>query len=129
VNSVEQMLELKTWAVVGANNNKDKFGYKIFRFLLDNSELTVYPVNPGIEEIQGNICYKTLSDLPKKPDVVNLVVPPKVGEQIVRQCAELGIKNIWFQPGSDGASVVSLARELGLNIVQSCVMVEMRNRW
>jgi len=128
VNNIEQMLELKKWAVIGANNNKEKFGCKIFRFLLDNSGFDVSPVNPGLTEVLGHKCYASLAELPETPEVVNLVVPPRVGEQIVRECAELGIKNVWFQPGSDAAAVVSLAKELGLNVVQACVMVELRNR-
>ena len=128
MNSIEQMLSLKTWAVIGANNNKEKFGCKIFRFLLEQGDYNVFPVNPGMTEVLGKKCYSTMSDLPEKPDVVNLVVPPRVGEQIIRECAELGIKNVWFQPGTDTEAVVSLACELGLNVVQACVMVECRNR-
>jgi uncharacterized protein len=128
VNSIEQMLSLKTWAVIGANNNKEKCGCKIFRFLLEQGDYNVFPVNPGMTEVLGKKCYSTMSDLPEKPDVVNLVVPPRVGEQIIRECAELGIKNVWFQPGTDTEAVVFLACELGLNVVQACVMVECRNR-
>jgi len=128
VNNIEQMLSLKTWAVIGANNNKEKFGCKIFQFLLKQGEYTVFPVNPGLSEVLGEKCYTSLSELPQKPDVVNLVVPPRVGEQIIRECAELGIKNVWFQPGTDSEAVVSLARELELTVVQACVMVESRNR-
>jgi predicted CoA-binding protein len=126
MDSVAQMLGLKTWAVVGANDNKDKFGYKIFKFMQNTGKYKVYPVNPGLSEVMGSKCYPTLKDLPEKPDVVDVVVPPRVGEQIMRDCAEAGIQNVWLQPGADAKSVIDLGRELGLNVVCACVMAEAR---
>lgn len=127
MNHVERMLQMKNWAVVGATDNKDKFGYKIFKTLKE-AGYNVYPVNPGISEILGDKCYPALKDLPVLPEVVNVVVPPKVGEQIMKNCAELGIQNVWLQPGANAASVVEVAKSVGLNVVdQNCVLVELRN--
>ncbi|HWR43290.1 CoA-binding protein [Sporomusa sp.] len=127
MNYIETMLQMKTWAVVGATDNTEKFGYKIFKALKE-AGYTVYPVNPGIQEILGVKCYPALKDLPVVPEVVNVVVPPKVGEQIMNNCSELGIKNVWLQPGANAASVVKLAKNLDLNVVdQNCVLVELRN--
>ncbi len=127
MNNIGCMLQSKTWAVVGATDNKAKFGYKIFKFLRD-AGIDVYPVNPGLAEVMGQVCYPSLKDLPVKPDAVNVVVPPKVGEQIMRDCAELGIKNVWLQPGADAESVVQLAQQLDLNVVCACIMVELKNK-
>jgi predicted CoA-binding protein len=125
LSSIEDIVNLKTWAVVGANENRDKFGYKIFKFML-NAGYQVYPVNPGLTEVLGEKCYAHLRDLPVKPDVVDVVVPPKVGEQIMRDCAEAGIKNVWLQPGADADSVVKVAEELGLNVIRACILMEAR---
>ena len=122
------MLNLKTWAVVGATDNKEKFGYKIFKVMLD-AGLEVYPINPGVSEILGQKCYPALKDLPKKPDAVDVVVPAKVGETIMRECAELGIQNVWLQPGADAKQVIQVAEELGLTVVHhACIMVELRKK-
>lgn len=127
MNYREIMLQLKNWAVVGATDNTEKFGYKIFR-ALKAAGYHVYPVNPGITEILGDKCYPALKDLPVLPEVVNVVVPPKIGEQIMHDCFELGIKNVWLQPGANAASVVETAKSLGLNVVdQNCILVELRN--
>jgi uncharacterized protein len=128
MDSIDQTLGCKTWAVVGANNNDDKFGCKIFRFLDRAGKYQVYPVNPGLEEVQGQKCYPSVKDLPEKPDAVNVVVPPRVGEQVMRDCAEAGIKTVWLQPGADADSVVKLGRELGLDVICACVLVEGRRR-
>lgn len=127
MDPVETMLAMKNWAVVGATDNQEKFGYKIFK-ALKAAGYNVYPVNPGINEIHGEKCYSSLADLPSVPEVVNVVVPPKVGEQIMNNCAEIGIKNVWLQPGANAKNVVEMAKKLGLNVVdQHCVLVELRN--
>ncbi|MCX7780035.1 MAG: CoA-binding protein [Negativicutes bacterium] len=125
MSKITELVNQKVWAVVGANNNREKFGYKIYKFMLD-AGYQVYPVNPGLTEVLGNKCYASLKDLPVKPDVVDFVVPAKVGEQVVRECAELGIQQVWLQPGADSASVIKLAEELGLNVTCACIMAEAR---
>ena len=70
--------ETKTWAVVGATDNQEKFGYKIFK-CMKAAGYTVYPVNPGIQEVMGEQCYPTLADLPVVPDAVDLVVNRRIG--------------------------------------------------
>lgn len=128
MDHVDVMLKMKQWAVVGATDNPEKFGYKIFKALKE-AGYTVYPVNPGIKEILGGPCYPALKDLPVLPEVVNIVVRPNIGEQTVKECSGLGIKNVWLQPGANANNVVELAQSLGLNVVdQNCVLVELRNQ-
>jgi hypothetical protein len=127
MDQISAMLALKTWAVVGATNNKEKFGYKIFKFMRD-AGFAVIPVNPGVAEVLGDKCYPALKDLPIVPDAVDVVVPPRIGETVLRDCADIGIKNVWLQPGADNEKLVKLGQELGLNIVHhACIMVEARN--
>lgn len=121
-------LNKKTWAVVGATDNTEKFGYKIYKCMKD-AGYTVYPVNPGVSDIQGVKCYPHLKDLPEKPEVVDVVVPPKVGEQIMKDCAAAGIENVWLQPGANAPQVAALGKELGLAVVDTgCVMSEVHVR-
>jgi predicted CoA-binding protein len=117
----EEMLKAKTWAVVGASDKPVKFGYKIFKFMVERG-FDVYPVNPGLKEVYGKTCYASLADLPVTVDAVDVVVPPRLGEQVMKDCAALGIKNVWLQPGADAASVVKVAEELKLTVVKDCIM-------
>ena len=127
-DQIHSMLNLKVWAVLGATDNKEKFGFKIFKILKD-AGYKVYPVNPGVDSILGDKCYPTLSALPVKPDAVNFVVPPKVGEPIIAECVALGIKNVWLQPGANGDNVVNAAKKEELNVIhKSCILVELRKQ-
>lgn len=125
---VRDMLKQKVWAVIGASDDEQKYGHKIFK-LLKKAGYKVYPVNPGLKTLLGDTCYPSLTSLPEKPDAVNFVVPPKIGEPIVAECAKLGIKNVWFQPGANGDRVVNAAQKAELNVIyQSCILVAVNNQ-
>ncbi len=121
----EMMLEKKVWAVVGANTDPEKYGNMIFRKLLRRG-YRVFPVNPNYSEIEGQTCYKDLSSLPEKPEVIDMVVSPKRGRPILEEAARLDIKNIWFQPGTYNDELLEFAEEKGLTAVQACVLVALR---
>ncbi|HHW68527.1 MAG: uncharacterized protein PWP07_2380 [Epulopiscium sp.] len=121
----EKLMEKKIWAVVGATTDQEKYGYKIYKALKE-AGYTVYPISPKYDEIDGDKAYKSLKDLPQKPEVVDFVVNPKIGLGIVKECAELGIKNIWLQPGTVSEELLALAKEKGINAVEACVLVALR---
>ena len=115
------MLEKKVWAVVGANNDPNKYGNIIYKKLKFRG-YEVYPVNPKYEEVEGDPCYRDLRSLPRKPEVINMVVSPKRGKAIIEEAAELGIKNIWLQPGAYDDELMELINNKGLVAVQACVL-------
>lgn len=121
--SMETAIQEKTWAVLGATTRTDKFGYKIFKHLV-NKGYTVYPVNPNITSIDGVQCYPSLHELPVVPTVVDFVVPEKVGLEALDSCKELGVKTVWLQPGADKPAVVKKATELGLEVIRDCVLIQ-----
>ena len=114
------------FAVVGASNNPEKYGYRVLKDLTAGG-YEVYPVNPNALEIQGHKSYPDLQSLPVKPDVVDIVVPPAVTEQIVRDCSKHGIEKIWMQPGSESEVAIAFCEANGMAVIHSmCVMVERR---
>ena len=116
------------FAVVGASRNPKKYGYKVYRDL-KSAGYSVYPVNPSADEILGDKCYPILRDLPTKPDVVNVVVPPKVTEELVKACKEVGIAKVWMQPGSESEEAIKFCHENGIDVVHGvCVMIERKSR-
>ncbi len=122
----ETMLQKKIWAVIGANQNRDKYGNKIYRRLKSRG-YEVYPVNPGCDTIEGDPCYPDLTSLPKVPEVLNMVVSPKRGQSILTEASKLGIQYIWLQPGTYDDELLGLIDQLGLQAVQACVLLETRD--
>jgi predicted CoA-binding protein len=112
----------KRFAVVGATSNTEKNGYRIFKNLTRRG-YEVYPVNPGLEELEGVKCYHSLADIPVRVDVVDFVVPPKVTEATLKECKRLGLDRIWLQPGSESEAALAFCRENKLRVVHDiCVM-------
>ena len=115
-----------TFAVVGASRDSKKYGYQVY-VDLKKAGYEVYPVNPNTNKILGDRCYPSLRDLPTKPDVVDVVVPPKVTEEIVKTCKKLGITKVWMQPGSESETAIEFCNENGIDVVYGvCVMIERR---
>ena len=123
---IQEFINQRVWAVVGSSTDPDKFGHQIFRDLRE-AGYTVYGVNSRGGRIEGQKLYPTLSDLPERPAVVDIVVPPAVTEEIVRQCAQLGLKRVWMQPGSESEAAIRFCQEHGIRVVHSvCAMIEKR---
>ena len=120
---IKEFMAQKKFAVVGATDNKEKYGNQILHNLQDRS-YEVYPVNPRLEEIDGKKCYHSLSELPVKVDVVDFVVPPAATETILKECIELGLDRIWLQPGSESDAAVDFCCKNNLKVVHDvCVMM------
>ena len=114
--------------VIGVTQQKEKWGYKMYRELRD-AGYQVYPLNPKYGDIDDDICFpdlKSLIDfLQKKPDVVITIVPPKITEEIVRQCKLFGIDKIWMQPGSESEQAVRFCKENNMLVVHgACIVVD-----
>jgi len=124
---IREILERKNViAVVGASRDPEKYGHRVYGDLKE-AGYAVYPVNPNAAEILGDRCYPDLKSLPVKPDVVNVVVPPEVTEEVVKSCKELGITKVWMQPGSESEKAVEYCEANGIDVVYGiCIMVERR---
>lgn len=92
---VQDFLAQKVIAVVGVSDQREtgaNRNYKIFK----QHGYRVYPVNPRISAFDAVPCYPDLESIPEKPDAVFMLTSPRVTEQIVRQCVDLGVKHVWM---------------------------------
>jgi predicted CoA-binding protein len=125
---IDEAVNKRVWAIVGASENTEKFGNRIYRNL-KQAGYEVYGVNPNAETADGDPIYPTLADLPVKPDVVDVVVPSWVGRRVAEEAAKAEIPILWLQPGAESDELIVYATSLGLNVIHdACAMVEKR-RW
>ena len=112
---VKDFLAQKKIAVVGVSDKREtgcNAAYKKFK----ESGYRVYAVNPRLSAFEGAPCYPDLKSIPERPDAVFLLTSPKVTEQIVQQCVELGVKQVWMhcllgtKPGL-GTSMTSVSQD------------------
>jgi predicted CoA-binding protein len=123
--SIKAFLDKKNvFAVVGVSRNSEKYGHQVYRDLR-YAGYSVYCVNPNVNEVLGDKCYPSLEALPINPDVVDVVVPPKITEEVVRICKKIGIMKVWMQPGSESETAIRFCLENGIQVLHGlCVMVE-----
>ena len=115
-----------TVAVVGATDNAMKYGSVIYRDL-KRKGYAVFPVNPNRAEVDGDKAYPSLDKLPELPTIVNIVVPPSVTIRVLKKSFELGLKNVWLQPGAESPESLAFLQEHGFNyLANACIMVESR---
>lgn len=111
-------------AVIGVSSDQKKWGRRIYEEL-KSVGFDVYPINPKHRKINGNVCYPTLNALPEKPDVVITVVPPKVTEQIIKECKNLGIGKVWMQPGSESEESINFCKNNNIKVIYNvCFVVD-----
>ncbi|MBI4822169.1 MAG: CoA-binding protein [Deltaproteobacteria bacterium] len=110
-------------AVLGASNDRSKFGNIIVRDLVRKG-FSVRPINPHASEVCGLPCHPTLAAA-GRIHIADFVVPPEVSRRIVSDLKGSEADVLWFQPGSFDAEVVALARtKVPLVVAGPCIMVE-----
>ncbi|HSH93541.1 MAG TPA: CoA-binding protein [Roseimicrobium sp.] len=113
---------MKSVAILGASNDRAKFGNKAVRAFLHQG-WTVFPVNPKETSVEGVACFPGMSSLPSRPDWVSVYLPPVVLLKVLPEIAERGCDELWLNPGTESAEVLAEAKRLGLDVVPSCSIV------
>ena len=125
---VQDFLALKKIAVVGVSDKRETGCNLVYR-KFKKGGYTVYAINPRLTTFDGDPCYPDLKTTPQRTEGVFILANPQVTEQIVRQCVELGIKNVWMhcmmgtKPGlaatmtSVSPDAVQICRENGIMVI------------
>ena len=118
---------VNTIAMVGASGDKTKFSYGVLRQL---SEIgyDILPINPNpkITEIRGLRVYRSLQDIDKQIDMVEVFRPANELYGIAEQAVEVGAKVLWGQIGVYDDKAAKLAEAAGLKVVMNrCPKIEL----
>ncbi|MFQ5577752.1 MAG: CoA-binding protein [Anaerolineae bacterium] len=93
--AVQDFLNRERIAVVGVSRTKEGAAGANYR-KLKGAGYRVFPVNPHAESFDGDPCYPDLRAIPGGVEGVLIVTRPQVTDELVRQCAELGISRVWM---------------------------------
>lgn len=125
--AVQAFLSGRRFAVAGVSRDPKQPANHIYRRLRD-AGYDVAATNPGAQEVEGDPCYPDLASVPGPLDGVVIATPPAATGDVVRACAQRGVKRVWmhrsFGQGSVSGEAVTWAREQGMDvIVGGCPMM------
>ncbi len=125
-----EFLAAEVFAVVGASNDRSKFGNRVLRHYAANDRTPV-PVNPHAAEIEGYPAFPTLSAAVRAHpglDRASIITPSAVTAEVVDEAIALGsIRYLWMQPGAEDGPAIARARAAGIEVVAggACVLVSL----
>ncbi|MFO7925043.1 MAG: CoA-binding protein [Bacteroidales bacterium] len=120
---IDRFMACNKFAIAGVSRNKHKFGNSIFREM-KKKKYDIVPVNPNMNSFEGDICYKSVSELPYDVEALIVTTKPEASMTVVREAVDRGIKNIFLQQGAENKEVIEYAESNGANIIyKKCILM------
>ena len=127
-DSIDKLLALKTWAVVGLSNNSERAAFGVAKLLIEKGH-QVIPVHPKAETVHGQKGYEKLSDIPFPIDVVDIFVNSDLAGEVVDSAIAINARGVWLQLDVIDQSAVTRAENAGLLAVMNrCPAIEYGKR-
>jgi predicted CoA-binding protein len=123
---IAAFLAVGSFAVVGASQDRAKYGNKVLRCYAQHG-LPVVAVNPKLSPtpVEDQACFPSLAAIPGSPRAVSVVAPPAAAPSIVADAKAAGVEHLWFQPGAEDPGALATARAHGMNVIADgpCLLV------
>ncbi len=111
-----------TIAIIGASKDRSKYGNKSVRAHV-RAGYTVYPVNPKADEIEGLYAYASVEEIPGEVEIASLYLPPRLAATVLEGLARKGVKQVFFNPGSESPEGRGTAEALGMQAIEGCSII------
>lgn len=114
----------KSIAVVGFSPKENRPSHMVGKYLMDVG-FSVYPVNPGVDEILGQLSYPDLASIPDSIDIVNIFRRSEDVYPVVEAAIAIKAKVVWMQQGIENKEAAMLAEKAGLQVVMDrCIKID-----
>jgi predicted CoA-binding protein len=118
--AIDSFLSCRHLAVVGVSRDPKDFSRAVLRAFVERGYDAV-PVNPAGGEAEGRRSVGRVGDVQPPPEAALVMTPPAVTAQVVRECAEAGVRRVWMHRGGGQGAVspeaVAFCRERGIEVV------------
>jgi predicted CoA-binding protein len=119
--AASEFLANKRIAVTGVSRQPNEHGANTVYKRLRERGYEVFAVNPNADEVEGDPSYQDLKSVPGGVDAVVIATAPSRAEDTMRECDELGIKQVWMHrgpgPGSVSATATAYGRDHGITVI------------
>ena len=124
VRTRDLLTQFRRIAMVGVSGNPTRASYRALVHMRSKG-YTVYPVNPGTEEILGLHCYRSLAEIGEPVDIVDIFRRGETVMPLVTEARAIGAKVFWMQIGVINEEAAKAAAREGMEVVMDrCVKTE-----
>lgn len=120
-------LKCETVAVLGASRKPQRYAHLAMQMLRDYGHRPV-PINPACEEILGERCYASVADIPMPIDTVTLYLGKGRSGPLIQEITRAKPRRIIMNPGAENDELAAASRAAGIEVVEGCTLVMLRNR-
>lgn len=120
---IKSVLGNKKLAFIGVSSDPKKFSRMAYKELKQKG-FELYPVNPGVDEIDGDKCYRNVEHLPEEIKWAVFMTPKSETASALRIAAQNGLEAAWIQQGAHTEEAIKIAEENGVKLVYNkCIMM------
>ncbi len=124
--TIERVLRLQVWAVVGLTGTTTRPAYEVADFLRRQGKQIV-PINPRGDPVHGQPGYRTLAEIPFPVDVVDIFRRVDAAGAHVNEAIAVRARAVWLQLGVIDEAAANRADAAGLDVVMDrCPAIEWR---
>jgi uncharacterized protein len=120
-DAAEDFLAHKRIAVTGVSRSPKDHGANFVYRRLRERGYEVFAVNPNANEVEGDKAYASLTAIPGGVEAVVIGTRPDRADATMKECADLGITQVWMHRSFGGGSVSDTAtrygREHGITVI------------
>ena len=108
--------------VLGASPKPDRYAFKAMQKLQEHG-YNAFPVNPAFEEVLGEHCYPSISDVPQPIDTITLYLSAARSTPLIQDILRANARRIIFNPGAESEELARAASSAGIECVNGCTLV------
>jgi predicted CoA-binding protein len=114
--------QTETVVVLGATPKRDRYAYRAMQMLREFGHRAI-PVNPAFDEVLGERCYKSISEVPGPVQTITMYLGKQRSDPLIDQIIAAKPRRIIMNPGAENADLAEKAHAAGIDPVYDCTLV------
>ena len=119
-NLINEFLSVKRFAMIGVSRNPNDFSRKLYQEFLTR-RYDIVPVNPRVPMIDGHRCFQKIQQITPPVSCAMLMTPKSFTDQVLFDCAEVGVTLVWIYGISGGRDMspnaLRICQDRGMKII------------
>ncbi len=109
-------------AIIGASEKKDRFAHMAMTALRKHGH-DVRLVNPFKATIDGDKCFKAVTDIKEKINTVTLYVNPRRFRDHIDEVIQIKPDRVIMNPGTEDVDMEKRLEDAGIKVSRACTLV------